>query len=430
MMEVKSAAQVAELLRDARGRSLALTADLSDEQLHVPMIEIVNPLLWEMGHVAYFAELWTLRRLYHEQPIIANADSLYDSARIPHDDRWTLPLPTRAQTLRFMERQLEAVEAHLRAGQAASPEAQYFHRLILYHEDMHGEALIYTRQTLQYTPPLFAGQTASTGGDGAPLTGHGLVPAGTYAVGSRPEDGFVFDNEKWAHEIDLGQFEIARAPVTAAEYAEFTNAGGYAKREFWTDEGWQWRCAANAEHPLYWRKVADACGIAVWERRHFNRWVPLGENEPVCHVNWFEANAYCAWAGRRLPSEAEWEVAATGGDRRRYPWGDEPPRPEHANLDAASSGPIDVGALAAGDSPVGCRQMLGNVWEWTASAFAPYPGFVEDPYKEYSAPWFGTHKVLRGGAWSTRARLVTARWRNFYRPHRRDIITGFRTCRR
>ncbi|MDQ6768122.1 MAG: SUMF1/EgtB/PvdO family nonheme iron enzyme [Candidatus Eremiobacteraeota bacterium] len=429
MIEANPASQIAELLRDARCRSLALTADLSDEQLHVPMLDIVNPLLWEMGHVAYFAEFWTLRRLYDESPIIPNADSLYDSARIPHDDRWLLQLPTRPGTLRFMTRQLEAVESHLRADGFTTPESEYFHRLILSHEDMHGEALVYTRQTLEYAAPNLRSKAPGKGA-GGPFAGDVVVPAGPYSIGSRPSDGFVFDNEKWAHEVSVQRFSISRAPVTNAEYAAFVNAGGYSTREVWSNEGWDWLQTSGAEHPIYWRSRRGSSGSILWERRHFDRWAPLAESEPICHVNWFEANAYCAWADRRLPSEAEWEVAATGGDGRRYPWGDDPPSAEHANLDALHGGPLDVGALPAGDSPVGCRQMIGNVWEWTASAFEPYPGYVVDPYKEYSAPWFGTHKVLRGGAWSTRARLITARWRNFYRPHRRDIITGFRTCAR
>jgi iron(II)-dependent oxidoreductase len=151
----------------------------------------------------------------------------------------------------------------------------------------------------------------------------------------------------------------------------------------------------------------------------------------VLHVNWHEAEAYCRWAGRRLPTEAEWELAAAGGldgSKRRFPWGEERPTPELANLDWRALGCVDVAAFPAGDSVFGCRHMIGNVWEWTASDFLPYPGFVADPYKEYSAPWFGTHKVLRGGCWATRSRLLRNTWRNFYLPDRRDVWAGFRTC--
>ena len=175
---------------------------------------------------------------------------------------------------------------------------------------------------------------------------------------------------------------------------------------------------------MYWQREEDG-----WLRRDFDRWLPLERHRPVIHVNWYEADAYCRWAGRRLPTEAEWELAACGfAAPVRYPWGNDFPTTRHANLDGLALGCADVGAFPEGDSPFGCRQMIGNVWEWTADDFLPYPGFVVDPYKEYSEPWFGTHKVLRGGCWATRARLLRNTWRNFYTPERRDVWAGFRTC--
>jgi len=180
---------------------------------------------------------------------------------------------------------------------------------------------------------------------------------------------------------------------------------------------------------VYWRRADGG-----WERRDFDRWVPLEMNHPVLHVSWYEAEAWCAWAGRRLPSEAEWEMAAASdraeGPKRRFPWGEANPTSACANLEGAAGGLLDVAALPDGDSAWGCRQMLGNVWEWTASDFGPYPGFVPDAYRDYSEPWFRTHKVLRGGAWTTRARLLRNTWRNFYTPDRRDVWAGFRTCAR
>lgn len=429
MISGATGTELAALLRSARSRSLSLTEDLSDEQLRVPMLEIVNPLLWEMGHVAYFAEFWTLRNLYGAAPIIPNADSLYDSARIPHDDRWSLPLPDRRDTLGFMEGQLTSVEEHLHKV-VLTEKSEYFHRLAVYHEDMHGEALVYTRQTLGYAKPAGADARMDFATGGGPLPGDVRILGGIYRIGAQHDDGFVFDNEKWAHDVDVRPFAIARAPVTNAEFAGFIGAGGYQNRSYWSEDGWTWLQATRALHPLYWRKAPNSTSSVAWERRHFDRWTALRDHEPVCHVNWFEADAFCAWSGRRLPSEAEWEVAATGALRRRYPWGEDAPDAQLANLDLHAGGPIDVGALPLGDSPFGCRQMIGNVWEWTATSFGPYPGFSPDPYKEYSEPWFGTHMVLRGGAWTTRSRLITTRWRNFYRPHRRDIITGFRTCAR
>ncbi|HWO43745.1 MAG TPA: SUMF1/EgtB/PvdO family nonheme iron enzyme, partial [Candidatus Eisenbacteria bacterium] len=187
-------------------------------------------------------------------------------------------------------------------------------------------------------------------------------------------------------------------------------------------------------HPVYWRPAPGG----GWEQRIFDRYVPLREELPVTHVSWYEAEAYCNWADRRLPSEAEWEVAAScepergglSGRRRLFPWGDEAPDRTRANLDYRGGGIVAVGAYPGGDSAFGCRQMIGNIWEWTADDFRPYPGFVPDPYKEYSQPWFGTHKVLRGGCWATPSLLIRNTWRNFYTPDRRDVWAGFRTCAR
>lgn len=425
MIDNVTALPLAELA-EARAYTLALTDDLRDEQLRVPVLECINPILWEIGHIAYFAEFWTLRHLFGTSPLVADADRLYDSAKVAHDTRWTLPLPSRAQTSTFMLRELEALAAH--ADQAARIDgAPYFYRLALHHEDMHGEALLYTRQTLAYGAPA---RPATPPPRGGALSGDVRIPGGRYAIGARPEDGFVFDNEKWQHEVDLSAFEIARAPVTNAQFADFVEDGGYTNRRFWSDAGWAWVQGERAAHPVYWEPLGTGRGAAAFARRHFDRVLPLRADEPVCHVNHFEAQAYCAWAGRRLPTEAEWEAAATGGMRRRFPWGDEPPTAARANLDGRHGDVCDVSAFESGESPDGVRQMVGNVWEWTDSVFEPYPGFTVDPYAEYSAPWFGTHVVLRGGAWSTRSRLISTRWRNFYRPHRRDIITGFRTIRR
>ena len=212
--------------------------------------------------------------------------------------------------------------------------------------------------------------------------------------------------------------------MTNDEFAAFVDAGGYLRRELWSDEGWAWRADAGAEAPRYWLKEGGA-----WKVRRFSRVVALPPNHPVIHINWHEAQAYCRFARRRLPTEAEWEYAASmarPSEKRRYPWGDALPAADHANLQ--SGGPVPVDAYAEGDAASGCRQLIGNVWEWTASTFGPYPGFVVDPYKEYSEPWFGTHKVLRGGSFATPRRLIRNTWRNFYTPDRGDIFAGFRTC--
>lgn len=397
-------------LEDARARTLALLDDLDETQLTVPYLEHLNPILWEAGHVAYFAEFWILRGLRAHEPIVPDADGLYDSARVAHQTRWSLPLPDRRATRAFLARQLEAT-LRCMAEDRDDPDRAYYYHLALFHEDMHGEAALYARQSLGYPAPVLP-QTAAPPRAAFPA-GDAVVPAGRYRIGAAPgERAFIFDNEQWAHEVELQRFGIARAPVTNGEYLAFIEDGGYERESLWTPEGWAWRTNARAEQPLYWRQDSRSGR----QRRVFDRWVPLAADEPVTHVSHYEALAYCRWAGRRLPTETEWEVAADGSNTAE------------ANLDGAVLDVVPVSAYAQNESRYGCRQMLGNVWEWTASPFQPYAGFAPGPYKEYSEPWFGSHVVLRGGAWSTRRRLVWPRWRNFYRPHRRDVVAGFRTC--
>ncbi len=425
---------LAEWLCDSRQRTLDLIADLSDEQLLGPRLPIVNPPLWEIGHLAWFAERWILRHAGQRPPLRDDADALYDSSAVPHATRWDLPLPSRAATLDYMRQVQERMLDVLALG--PNPQERYFIQLAIFHEDMHGEAFLYTRQTFGYPRPTLTrsspsrdcervGATAATPlpyGRGSDVRGDAFVEGGTFLLGATPDEPFVFDNEKWAHPVSLQPFAIARTAVTQAEFAAFVEDGGYRRAELWSEAGWHWRQTAGAEQPLYWQREGND-----WLRRDFDRRLPLEPHRPVVHVNWYEAEAYCRWAGRRLPSEAEWEAAAKGPNRR-FPWGDAPPDATRAQLDGYALGCCDVDALPDGDSACGCRQMIGNVWEWTADDFGPYPGFTPDPYRDYSQPWFGTHKVLRGGAWPTRARLLRTTWRNFYTPDRRDVWAGFRTC--
>ena len=439
-----TSATLTEWVTDAGERTLALIADLRDDQLLGPRLDIVNPLLWEIGHLAWFYEKWVLRHGTGRPAARADADALYDSSAVPHATRWDLPLPSRAATLEYLRHVRERVLDVIHRGSA--PSTAYFVMLSVFHEDMHDEAFMYTRQTLGYPRPHFGrdeggGMTDEMSPHPSSfiphpsLTGDVDIPGGIFPLGAVPDEPFVFDNEKWAHPVELSPFAIARAPVTQADFASFVEADGYRRQELWSKAGWRWREGARAVRPTYWRREGNG-----WLRRDFDRWVPLEAHRPVVHVNWYEADACCRWAARRLPTEAEWEAAAAAGSedlsapKRRFPWGDEPVAEladnsaTWAQLDGYALGCRDVAALPAGDSYFGCRQMIGNVWEWTASDFLPYPGFVADPYREYSQPWFGTHKVLRGGAWMTRGRLLRNTWRNFYQPDRRDVYAGFRTC--
>ena len=432
MTEPMSADYLKTIMRDARARTLELVAGLDDDQVMGPKLKIVNPLRWEIGHVAWFHEKFILRDLYGHAPIHPPGDAIYDSIAIAHDTRWDLPLLGMDETLGYMANVLDACLDRLPEGMASAQDS-YIYQFAAFHEDMHTEAYTYTRQTLGYPEPVFANAALPEDADAGALPGDAAVPGGTFRLGTEKDAPLVFDNEKWAHPVTVTPFEIAKAPVTNAAFAAFVDDGGYGRRALWSDEGWAWREAQGAAHPVYWVRS----GEGDWGLRRFDAVVDLPPHRPIVHVSWHEANAYCAWAGRRLPSEAEWDAAALcepapGGGlaarKRSYPWGDARPEAAHANLDGRALGCIDVAALPAGDSAFGCRQMLGNVWEWTATTFAPYPGFAPDAYKDYSAPVFDTAKVLRGGAWATRGRMVTGRYRNFFTPDRRDVMAGFRTC--
>ncbi len=416
-------------MADARQRTLTLIDGLDRDQLMGPMLPIVNPLLWEIGHTAYFYEYWILRRHLGLEPVFDTVDNLYDSITIDHDDRWSLPLPDPDATLAYMEEVRRLVREQVENG-GPDPRRDYLLEYAIYHEDMHTEAFTYTRQTLEYPAPAI-GAVAREQLQGR-LDGDVEIPGGVFQLGASPGGGFVFDNEKWAHPVTVEPFAIARAAVSNAEYAAFVEAGGYRDQRYWDEQGLSWLRQSGLACPRYWREGDDG-----WEMRRFDGWEPLPADAAVVHVCWHEAQAWCRWAGRRLPSELEWEVAAAGQpdgrgglspEKRRYPWGDAAPATHLANLDGRALGTIAVGALPAGDSAFGCRQMIGNAWEWTEDSFGPYPGFTPDMYQDYSQPLFGHTRVLRGGAWTTRGRMIRNTWRTYYGPERNDVFAGFRTC--
>ena len=425
-----AAPALAERLCAARKRTLLLASDLTGGQLLGPQLSIVNPPLWEIAHVAWFQEYWCLRNRGEggfTPSLVPAADALYNSALVPHVTRWTLPLLPFDAVLHFLEDVLARVLERLQR-EPSNTSLRYFAELAASHEEMHCEAFTYTRQTLGYAAPRDGVKLVA---DGATYPGDAALPGGKYLLGARRGDDFVFDNEKWEHAVTLQPFALSRAAVTNRQFAEFVDDNGYARRELWSEEGWLWRTGAGALAPLYWLKRP-----AGWYQRVYADVEALAPQAAVMHVNWYEADAWCRWAGRRLPSEAEWEQAAAtvpadpsgAQGKRRYPWGDQTVDVTRANLYAAGGAVAPVSAYAAGDSAWGCRQLFGNVWEWTADWFNAYPGYQRDPYQEYSEPWFGNHKVLRGGCFATSAALLRNTWRNFYTPDRRDVFAGFRTC--
>lgn len=376
-----------------------------------PQVPTVNLPRWELGHIGWFQEFWC-RRYAPDDPRgartpsrLAQADAWWDSARIAHAARWSLPLPDWAGVHAYLDATLGTT---LRALAAGRHDDTYFFELALYHEDMHAEALLMSLQTLALPAPARGAAPVVADVD-APAVDVAFA-GGQFRLGAERDDvrrRFVFDNEKWAHDVEVAPFALASRCVTQREFAAFIDDGGYRRPELWSPEGRAWLQASGRPHPAYWRRRDE-----LWEQRRFDRWGPFAGEAPAMHVNAFEAEAYCAWAGRRLPSEAEWEFAATHMG----------PAPD-ANLDHRHAGPV-----AADAGMPGLAHLLGNVWEWTATPFTGYPGFGPDPYAEYSAPWFGDHRVIRGGSFATRSRLVHARFRNFYRPDRHDMFVGFRTC--
>ncbi len=379
-----------------------------------------------MGHVAWFQEYWILRHLDGRPALHEQFDGIYDAFHVPYKLRWSHGFPSKAETLRYAEGVLDACTRRL-SGRTPTREDEYFYELAALHEGMHTENLLGVRQTLGYARPPTLREDTLAPADSEYEPHDVEIPGGAYMLGAEPTTGFVFDNEMWAHPVEVAPFAIASTPVTKAQFSEFVDAGGYSERRYWSGPGWRWRRKQEVEQPFAWVREGGS-----WSERVFDRVVPLRRWHPMCHVNIHEARAYCRYANRRLPTEAEWEKAAAWnpatGEKRTYPWGDEEPDPARANLDVTRGGTIDVRLLPDGDTSSGCRQMIGNVWEWVDDRLEPYPDFEAGPYAEYSAPYFGKKPVLRGGCFATRSRLISNTYRNFFIRHRRNIFAGFRTC--
>jgi gamma-glutamyl hercynylcysteine S-oxide synthase len=411
-------------LAEGRERTLALVAPLSDADVEDQHVEIMSPLVWDLAHIAAYEDLWIVHR--HGGRPLAHPElaAMYDAFETPRAVRGDLPLLDRAQAVAYLDEVRERAVGVLNGSDdPVVPE------MVLRHEHQHGETMLQTIELAHLSPapavPRVDPPVAPGGHTGLEAVD---VPAGPCELGA-PAGVFSYDNERPRHGADLPAFRIGRTPITNATFLSFVEGGGYERRPWWSDEAWAWKEEYDITHPEGWARGPTG----EWRRWTLDGWAPLDPDQPVVHVSWFEADAIARSLGARLPTEAEWEKAATWDQRtqaaRAFPWGDEPPQAGdgRANLDHGLLGPAPAGAYPKGASPCGALGMLGDVWEWTSTGFDGYDGFVAHPYREYSEVFFGDgYKVLRGGSWATRARVATPTFRNWDLPYRRQIFSGVR----
>ncbi|MFJ3582278.1 ergothioneine biosynthesis protein EgtB [Streptomyces sp. NPDC090127] len=418
-----------DALTTARDRTALLTSCVEDDELTAQHSPLMSPLVWDLAHIGNQEEQWLWRSVAGGEALRPEIDSIYDAFEHPRASRPTLPLLPPAEARAYASdvrgRVLDILASTPLEGRPLV-EAAFAFGMIAQHEQQHDETMLITHQLRRGPQALSAPPPPAT--ETGPLPSEVLVPGGAFTMGTSDEP-WALDNERPAHTRVVPSFFIDTVPVTNGSYMAFLADGGYTDDRWWHAEGWEQIRKHDIAAPLFWRRDGGQ-----WMRRRFGVTEPVPEDEPVLHVSWYEADAYARWAGRRLPTEAEWEKAARhdplSGRSRRYPWGDAEPAPEHANLGQRHLRPAPAGSYPEGASPLGVRQLIGDVWEWTASDFLPYPGFTAFPYKEYSEVFFGpAHKVLRGGAFGVDAVACRGTFRNWDLPVRRQIFSGFRTAR-
>jgi gamma-glutamyl hercynylcysteine S-oxide synthase len=407
-------------LERARNRTLGLT-DLDEPTLVVQHDPLMSPLVWDLAHVGQQEELWLLRGGDLSRPgmLAPDVDSLYDAFKHPRAERPSLPLlppvEARAYDYEVRGRVLDLLER--------TPEEDLFTAgMVVQHEEQHDETMLATLQLRQGPPVLLPRRDLPPGRSVEP--DRVFVAGGPFTLGvDAATEPFSLDNERPAHTVDVAPFWIGRTPVSNRQWREFMTDGGYDRPGLWSPRGWSYRIEAGLERPKFWTSDGTRRRFGVEEE------VPPGE--PVQHVCYFEAEAFATWSGGRLPTEMEWEKACAWdpatGKRRPWPWGSAPPADELVNLGGAGLRPAPVGAFPGGASAYGAEQMIGDVWEWTSSDFAPWPGFTPMIYRDYSQPFFGgDYKVLRGGSWAVARSTIRPSFRNWDYPIRRQIFTGVR----
>ncbi|MEV4440596.1 ergothioneine biosynthesis protein EgtB [Streptomyces sp. NPDC049577] len=418
-------------LLTARERTRGLTECVDERELTTQHSPLMSPLVWDLAHIGNQEELWLLRAVGGQQALRPEIDDLYDAFEHPRAERPSLPLlppaEARAYVTDVRDRALDVLDAAPDDGGPLLAGGFAF-GMVAQHEQQHDETMLITHQLRRGPAVLSAPDPPPAAPDTATLPAEVLVDGGPFTMGTSTEP-WALDNERPAHHRFVPAFFIDTLPVSNGAYLRFVEDGGYGDPRWWDPVGWEQVRRHGLAAPLFWR-----CEGGSWIRRRFGVTEPVPPDEPVLHVSWYEAAAYAAWAGRRLPTEAEWEKAArhdpSSGRSRRYPWGDADPTPDRANLGQRHLRPAPVGAYPRGDSPLGVRQLIGDVWEWTSSDFLPYPGFRAFPYREYSEVFFGRrYKVLRGGSFGVDPVACRGTFRNWDLPVRRQIFSGFRTAR-
>jgi iron(II)-dependent oxidoreductase len=420
--------RVAGELSRARERTAVLTEAVDDGDLIRQHSPLMSPLVWDLAHVGNQEELWLVRDVGGREPVRRDIDELYDAFKHPRGDRPALPLLGPQEARRYVatvrDKVFDVLD-HARLEGSALVERGFAFGMIVQHEQQHDETMLATHQLRSGAPVLSAPPAPAPI---TPVTGEAFIPGGPFTMGTSTEP-WALDNERPAHVVDVPAFHIDRAAVTNGQYAAFIASGGYEDPQWWSSQGWSHRIAAGLTAPQHWQRDG-----AEWAATSFGRTRRIAGDEPVVHVSYYEAEAYAAWAGKRLPTEAEWEKAArfdpATARSRRYPWGDEDPTDDLANLGQRHLGPAVAGAYPGGASPAGVHQLIGDVWEWTSTGFHGYPGFVAFPYREYSEVFFGDdYRVLRGGSFGTDRSACRGTFRNWDYPIRRQIFSGFRCAR-
>ncbi len=421
---------IATDLDAGRKRTIGLVDPFTEEELLRSPSRLMSPLVWDLGHCANYEELWLLRQIAGHQATDPKLDDIYNAFEHPRWERPNLPLLQPAQARAYMNdvraKSLDVLEKVELRSEERLLDRGYVYGMVVQHEHMHDETMLSTIQLIKdrLYPPA-AGDAPRARMNVPQDMVH--VEGGPFELGTSIE-AWAFDNERPAHTVDVPPFFIDRTPVTNGRYLAFMDGGGYDDQRHWTEAGWAWRLETKLTKPGFWKRDGSS-----WTVLRYGRVVDVAPLEPVQHVSFHEAEAFAHWAGKRLPTEAEWEKAASWGPdvrKRRYPWGNEALDSEHANLGQRYFGPAEVGAYPSGASAYGCHQMLGDVWEWTSSDFQPYPGYEWFPYKEYSEVFYGTdHKVLRGGSWATHISSMRNTFRSWDYPIRRQIFVGFRCAR-